>query len=66
MEDDGLFARRNRAFSGFLERIATGRSLVWRKGLDAVLPLPEIGIELPLAEIYEAVEFYPEPGDDES
>ncbi len=33
------------------------------EGLDAVLPLPEIDTELPLAEIYEAVEFPPE--DDE-
>lgn len=31
------------------------------EGLDAVLPLMEIGVELPLAEIYEAVEFKPEP-----
>lgn len=31
------------------------------EGLVAVLPLPEIGIELPLAEIYDAVEFLPEP-----
>jgi hypothetical protein len=31
------------------------------EGLDAVLPLGEIGIDLPLAEIYEAVEFVPEP-----
>lgn len=31
------------------------------QGLDAVLPLGEVGIELPLAEIYEAVEFVPEP-----
>jgi Uma2 family endonuclease len=30
-------------------------------GLDAVLPLGEIGIDLPLAEIYETVEFAPEP-----
>jgi Uma2 family endonuclease len=34
-------------------------------GLDAVLPLGEIGIELPLAEIYEAVEFGREPEADE-
>ena len=33
------------------------------EGLNAVLPLPEIGIELPLAEIYEAVAFHPEPED---
>ncbi len=30
------------------------------QGLDAVLPLREIEIDLPLAEIYEAVEFTPE------
>jgi Uma2 family endonuclease len=36
-------------------------------GLDAVLQLPEIGVELPLAEIYETVEFSQEPeSDDES
>lgn len=33
------------------------------EGLDALLPLPEIGIEVPLAEIYEAVEFSPEADD---
>jgi hypothetical protein len=32
--------------------------------LDAILPLGEIGIELPLAEIYETVEFVPEPEED--
>jgi Uma2 family endonuclease len=36
-------------------------------GLDAIIPLPEIESELPLAEIYEAIEFEPESeeGDDE-
>jgi Uma2 family endonuclease len=34
-------------------------------GLGAVLPLPEIGSELPLAEIYDRVVFVPEPGDDD-
>ncbi len=34
------------------------------QGIDAVLPLAEIGIDLPLAEIYEAVEFAPEPEED--
>jgi Uma2 family endonuclease len=29
--------------------------------LDSVIPLPEISVELPLAEIYEAVQFVPEP-----
>jgi Uma2 family endonuclease len=31
------------------------------EGLDTVLPLPEIDIELPLAEIYRSVAFHPEP-----
>jgi Uma2 family endonuclease len=35
------------------------------QGLDAVIPLGEIGIELPLAEIYEDVEFIPEPEGEE-
>jgi Uma2 family endonuclease len=33
-------------------------------GLDAVVPLPEIEIELPLAEVYDGVEFVPESEDD--
>jgi Uma2 family endonuclease len=36
------------------------------EGLGAVLPLGEIGIDLPLAEIYETVEFAPEPEEDEA
>lgn len=35
------------------------------EGLDAVLPLGEIGIDLPLADIYETVAFTPEPEEDE-
>jgi Uma2 family endonuclease len=35
------------------------------QGLDAVVPLGEIEIDLPLADIYEAVEFTPEVEDDE-
>ncbi len=33
------------------------------EGLDAVVPLGEIDTELPLAHVYEAVEFRPEAGD---
>jgi Uma2 family endonuclease len=36
------------------------------EGMDAVLPLGEIGVDLPLAEIYEAVEFTPEPPEDKA
>ncbi|MBM3996929.1 MAG: Uma2 family endonuclease [Planctomycetes bacterium] len=35
------------------------------EGLDAVIPLPEIDIALPLVEIYANVEFTPEPTDAE-
>jgi Uma2 family endonuclease len=35
------------------------------QGLDAVIPLHEIGIDLPLAEIYDTVEFTPEAEEDE-
>jgi Uma2 family endonuclease len=34
------------------------------KGLQAVIPLAEIGIDLPLAEVYETVEFTPESDPD--
>jgi Uma2 family endonuclease len=34
--------------------------------LDAVLPLPEIEIDIPLEEIYESVEFSAEPEEDEA
>src|SRR5262249_2933097 len=32
------------------------------QGLDAIIPLSEVGIALPLAEIYEAVELVPDEG----
>jgi Uma2 family endonuclease len=35
------------------------------EGMDVVLPLPEVETELPLAEIYDGVEFTPEPSDEE-
>jgi Uma2 family endonuclease len=34
------------------------------EGLDAVVPLEEIEAELPLAEVYDGVEFMPEEDDD--
>ena len=46
-----------RTETGFVEEVYSG--------LDAVLPLPEIDTELPLAEIYERVKFSPEPSDDD-
>jgi Uma2 family endonuclease len=35
------------------------------QGLDAVIPLDEIDATLPLADLYEAVQFQPEPSEDE-
>ena len=35
------------------------------QGLQAVLPLAGLGVDLPLAECYEGVEFIPEPTEDE-
>jgi len=46
-----------RTAQGFVQEIYNGRS--------AVIPLPEIEAELPLAEIYEGVEFSPEKTDEE-
>jgi Uma2 family endonuclease len=44
----------------------TGRSFVREtfEGLDDVIPLQEIGVKLPLAEIYAAIQFPSEPVDD--
>jgi Uma2 family endonuclease len=36
------------------------------QGLEAVIPLSEIDIELPLSEVYDGVEFVPEPNEDET
>lgn len=36
------------------------------EGLAAVIPLPEIETELPLAEVFETADFVPEPGEDEN
>jgi Uma2 family endonuclease len=46
-------------------RTAQGFVREVHQGLDAVLPLSEIDCELPLAEVYEAVQFTPEPEGDE-
>jgi Uma2 family endonuclease len=34
------------------------------QGIGAVIPLPDIGVELPLADVYDGVEFTPEPTED--
>jgi Uma2 family endonuclease len=57
-QDTAAVVAFRRAESGFVREV--------HEGLDAVLPLGEIGIDLPLADIYEAVEFAPEPEEDEA
>lgn len=47
-----------RAGDGFVREV--------NEGLTAILPLSEIDTELPLAEIYQGIEFSPEPGDPEA
>lgn len=46
-----------RTASGFVREVY--------EGLGAMLPLPEVEIDLPLAEIYDGVDFTPEAADDE-
>ncbi len=46
-------------------RTADGFVREVHRGMDAVLPLGEIGADLPLAEIYEGVEFAPEPDEED-
>ena len=47
-------------------RTADGFAREVHRGMGAVLPLSEIGSDLPLAEIYEGVEFAPEPDEEDS
>ena len=56
-QDSAAIAVYRRTADGFIPEVY--------EGLDAVLPLKEVGIELPLSEIYEGVEFTPEPSDDD-
>jgi Uma2 family endonuclease len=53
-QDSATVVLFRRSETGFIREVYSG--------LDAVLPLPEIGTELPLAEIYDGVEFAPEAG----
>ncbi len=57
-QDTAAVVAFRRTESGFVREV--------HEGPDAVLPLGEIGVELPLAEIYETVEFVPEPEEDEA
>ena len=52
-QDETAVIAYRRTEQGFVREVYTGR--------DAMLPLPEIGIELPLSEIYDRVEFEATP-----
>jgi Uma2 family endonuclease len=56
-QDAPVVTVHRRTKSGFVREV--------HEGLDAVIPLTEIDIELSLAEIYAGVEFVPEPSDAE-
>ena len=45
-------------------RTATGMEREVYQGLDGLIPLPEIEAELPLAELYDRIDFAPEPEDE--
>lgn len=55
-QDSATVVLFRRSESGFIREVYSGQG--------AVLPLPEIGTELPLAEIYDGVELAPEAGAD--
>jgi Uma2 family endonuclease len=46
-------------------RTAQGFAREVYEGMEAVIPLPDIAANLPLAETYERIEFTPEPDDDD-
>jgi len=56
-QDAAAIVAFRRTESGFVREV--------HEGLNIVLTLAEIGIDLPLAEIYETVEFTPEPDEHE-
>ena len=56
-QDEPAVVAYRRAADGFVREVY--------QGLDAIVPLPEIAIDLPLAEVYEGVEFISEPDDAE-
>lgn len=55
-QDEPAVVVYRRAAEGFVSEVY--------QGLDAVIPLPEIAIDLPLAEVYDGVEFISEPDDE--
>lgn len=56
-QDTAAIIAYRRAGQGFLREV--------HQGMSAIVPLPEIETELPLAEVYEGLELMPEPGGDE-
>jgi Uma2 family endonuclease len=57
-QDQPLVTVHRRTDGGFVREVYVG--------LDAVIPLPELDTQLPLAEIYSRVEFVPEQSDEQA
>jgi Uma2 family endonuclease len=57
-QDTATIVVYRRTDHGFVREVYEGR--------DAVLPLPEMEIELPLAEVYDSVQFVPEPDESDA
>ncbi|QDV74892.1 Uma2 family endonuclease [Botrimarina mediterranea] len=60
-----LLAEQDKAAVKVYRRTEAGFSIEAYAGLEAVIDLPEIDAQLPLAELYQGVDFTPEPGDPE-
>ncbi len=60
-----IILEQNCAAATVWRRISSGFKRERWEGMDATVPLPEIEAALPLAEVYEAVEFPAEPPSDE-
>jgi Uma2 family endonuclease len=59
-----LLIEQDAAAVAVYRRTEQGFALETHAGLEAIVPLDEISVELPLAEIYDGVEFLPEPDSD--
>ena len=58
-----ILIEQDRAAATVHRRIEDGFASEVYEGLDAVIPLGEINVELPLSEVYDGVEFRPEPAE---
>ncbi len=57
-----VLIEQDRPLACVYRRVEQGFEREWHAGLEAVIPLGEVGTDLPLAEIYEGVAFQPPEG----